>query len=261
MIFFQSLIPSVEGSKDIDVTKEGAVNELKPDQKEIEDLLRYGAYAFIDDGGGDDEDVDIEDLFKEKGKKSKKKGKSLNKSTFNVDEYEKKLSKLNDDDFWKEILPSLEILSVQALEKKLKFDRADIVKNEDSQKEFLENLRKLVNQLLETKRNSRDIFSTEDDETRLRDLMMKFCKVHKMKPEIREEAKKLLRELNQSIEILSYEAKFKEEQQDKDSKKSIENEEEKIPAEEVIPGDDKRNKQRYRRKRKANNNVVYEQGK
>jgi hypothetical protein len=202
--------------------------------------------------------MDIEDLFKEKGKKTKKKGKSLNKSTFNVDEYEKKLSKLNDDDFWKEILPTLEILSVQALEKKLKFDRADIVKNEDSQKEFLENLRKLVNQLLETKKNSADVFSTEDDETRLRDLMMKFCKVHKMNPQIREEAKKLLRELNQSIELLSYEAKFKEEQEEEENKNE-EKDEEKI-HEEVMIGDDKRKQQRFRRKRKANNTIVYDQG-
>lgn len=230
---------------------------MKPDQKEIENLLRYGAYAFLDNDGEDNADLDIEDLFKEKGKKSKKKGKSLNKSTFNVDEYEKKLSKLNDDDFWKEILPTLEILSVQALEKKLKFDRADIVKNEDSQKEFLENLRKLVNQLLETKKNSADVFSTEDDETRLRDLMMKFCKVHKMNPQIREEAKKLLRELNQSIELLSYEAKFKEEQEEEN--KDEEKDEEKIP-DELMAGDDKRKQQRFRRKRKANNNIVYDQG-
>jgi hypothetical protein len=236
--------------------------DLKPDQKEIENLLRYGAYAFIDDGQ-DDEDVDIEELFKNKGKKikcSKKKGKSLNKSIFNVDEYEKKLDKLNDDDFWKEILPTLEVLSVQALEKKLKFDRAEIVKNEDAQTEFLENLRKLVNQLLETKRNSADIFSTEDDETRLRDLMMKFCKVHKMKPEVRDDAKQLLRELNQSIELLSYEAKFKEEEEEKEIEelqaKEQENIEDKIPDDLIY--DEKKGKHRFRRKRKANSNVVYE---
>lgn len=184
--------------------------DLKPDQKEIENLLRYGAYAFIDNEGDNYEEMDIDDLFAKKTKGSKKKGKSLNKSTFNVDEYEKKLDKLNDEDFWKEILPSLETVSVQALEKKLKFDRADIIKNESAQSEFLENLKKLVNQLLETKSKSADVFSTEDDETRLRDLMMKFCKVHKMNAEIREEAKKLLRDLNQSIELLSYEAKLKE---------------------------------------------------
>ena len=122
--------------------------DLKPDQKEIENLLRYGAYAFIDNDGDIIEEMDINELFTKKVKGSKKKGKSLNKSTFNVDEYEKKLDKLNDEDFWKEILPSLETVSVQALEKKLKFDRADIIKNETTQSEFLENLKKLVNQLV-----------------------------------------------------------------------------------------------------------------
>lgn len=245
---------------------DGIINELKPDQKEIENLLRYGAYAFLENDDENVEDMDIEDLFKKtKGKGSKKKGKSLNKSTFNVDEYEKKLNKLNDDDFWKEILPTLEVLSVQALEKKLKFERADIIKSEESQKEFLENLRKLSNQLLETKQKSADVFSTEDDETRLRDLMMKFCKVHKMKPEIRDEAKKLLRELNQSIELLSYEAKFKEEQKEKEEQQK-ENEDisdnNKEDQDEIMITDEKgRNKQRVRRKRKANNNVIYDQGK
>jgi hypothetical protein len=248
-----------KGSKDIDVTKEGALGDLKPDQKEIENLLRYGAYAFIDEGGEDIADMDIEDIFKKKAKTSKKKGKSLNKSTFNVGDYEKKLDKLNDDDFWKEILPTLEVLSVQALEKKLKFDRADIVKNEEAQKDFLENLRKLVNQLLDQKKNSADIFSTEDDETRLRDLMMKFCKVHKMKPEIREEAKKLLRELNQSIELLSYEAKLKEEQKEKEEQSKEQEKDDEQMALEVQDKEDKRSKQRVRRKRKANNNVVYDQ--
>lgn len=236
--------------------------DLKPDQKEIENLLRYGAYAFIDNDGDIIEEMDINELFTKKVKGSKKKGKSLNKSTFNVDEYEKKLDKLNDEDFWKEILPSLETVSVQALEKKLKFDRADIIKNETTQSEFLENLKKLVNQLLETKSKSADVFSTEDDETRLRDLMMKFCKVHKMNAEIREEAKKLLRDLNQSIELLSYEAKLKEDVGEEEEKiKEIEEVEDKIPEDIYLPNDKRGNKQRMRRKRKVNANVVYDQGK
>lgn len=236
--------------------------DLKPDQKEIENLLRYGAYAFIDNEGDNIEEMDIDELFSKKTKGCKKKGKSLNKSTFNVDEYEKKLDKLNDEDFWKEILPSLETVSVQALEKKLKFDRADIIKNESAQSEFLENLKKLVNQLLETKSKSADVFSTEDDETRLRDLMMKFCKVHKMNAEIREEAKQLLRDLNQSIELLSYEAKLKEDIGEEEEKvKEIEEVEDKIPDDMYLPNDKSRNKQRMRRKRKVNANVVYDQGK
>ena len=246
----------------MDITKEANSKDMKPDQKEIENLLRFGAYAFLDEDGEDIADMDIEDIFKKKTKSKKKKGgKSLNKSTFNVEEYEKKLDKLNDDEFWKEILPNLEVLSVQALEKKLKFERADIIKNEDAQKDFLESLRKLVNQLLETKKNSADVFSTEDDETRLRDLMMKFCKVHKMKPQVREEAKQLLRELNQSIELLSYEAKFKEEKEEEERKEE-ENPDEAQPVEEQPPQpEEKRGKHRVRRKRKANNNVVYDQGK
>ena len=61
--------------------------------------------------------MDIDDIIGKKSKKKNKKGKHLSKSTFNVDEYEEKLEKLDDDAFWKEILPSLETVSVQALEK------------------------------------------------------------------------------------------------------------------------------------------------
>ena len=245
--------------------------EFKPDQKEIENLLRYGAYAFIEGEGDDIENMNIDDILTKNGKGKKgKKGKHLSKSTFNVDEYEKKLDKMNDDDFWKEILPSLDTVSVQALEKKLKFDRADIIKNEDAQKEFLKNLIKLKDQLLEQKAKSADIFSTEDDETRLRDLMLKFCKVHKMNKEVREQAKKCLRDLNQSIEVISYEAKFKEEKgtggwtwKRTAHQKENNNQEVDDKSNEEILGDEEkvRSKQRVRRKRKANNNIVYDQGK
>lgn len=238
----------------------GDSSEYKPDQKEIENLLRYGAYAFIEGEGDDVENMNIDDILTKSNKKKMKKGKHLSKSTFNVDEYEQKLDKLNDDDFWKEILPNLETVSVQALEKKLKFERNDIIKNEDAQKEFLENLKKLKDQLLETKAKSADIFSTEDDETKLRDLMLKFCKIHKMNPEVKEEAKQCLRDLNQSIEVLSYEVKFKEEK----DQTELENEEkddnvDKI-EEDIMMADETRGKQRVRRKRKVNTNVVYDQG-
>lgn len=257
------IILCIEASKEIDMA-DSNLPDLKPDQKEIENLLRYGAYAFIDNDGEDIQNMDIDDILKkEKGKGKQRKGKHLSKSTFNVDEYEARLDKLNDDEFWKEILPNLETMSVQALEKKLKFDRTEIVKNEEAQREFLNNLMKLKNQLLETKANSADIFSTEDDETRLRDLMMKFCKVHKMNTEIREEAKKCLRDLNQSIEVLSYEAKFKEEKEitEQDNTVKVDETEEKMTEDLLVAEEKARNKQRMRRKRKANANIVYDQGK
>mmetsp|Transcript_34107 Transcript_34107/g.33668 ORF Transcript_34107/g.33668 Transcript_34107/m.33668 type:complete len:102 (+) Transcript_34107:4480-4785(+) len=87
--------------------------------------------------------------------------------------------------------------------------------------------------------------------------MMKFCKVHKMKAGVREEAKQLLRDLNQSIELLSYEAKFKEEKDE--AKKEEESAAEAKAEEPVAQTEEKRGKARVRRKRKANNNVVYDQ--
>ena len=83
-----------------------------------------------------------------------------------------------------------------------------------------------------------------------------------MNAEIREEAKKLLRDLNQSIELLSYEAKLKEDVGEEEEKiKEIEEVEDKIPEDIYLPNDKRGNKQRMRRKRKVNANVVYDQGK
>ena len=92
--------------------------------------------------------------------------------------------------------------------------------------------------------------------------MLKFCKVHKMNPSIREEAKKCLRDLNQSIEAIGYEAKFKEEkEQEEQSKENNKEENENEKSEDNVINEEKvRSKQRVRRKRKANNNVVYDQG-
>ena len=83
-----------------------------------------------------------------------------------------------------------------------------------------------------------------------------------MKPEIRDDAKKLLRELNQSIELLSYEAKFKEEQKEEEEKNKGDdnNSDDKMLDDSLITDEKQRAKQRVRRKRKANNNIVYDQG-
>ena len=87
------------------------LTDLKQDSKEIENLLKFGAYAFVD-GEANGEDVknkDIDEILATGKKKefSYNKGVyTLQKSTFNASKYEKgALPDVNDPNFWNKVLP------------------------------------------------------------------------------------------------------------------------------------------------------------
>lgn len=89
-----------------------SLSDFKQDSKEIENLLKYGAYAFLDnEGKGDDEDIknkDIDEILATGKKKefSYNKGVyTLQKSTFNALKYEKGMPDFNDPEFWNKALP------------------------------------------------------------------------------------------------------------------------------------------------------------
>lgn len=89
-------------------------DDKKASPEEIENLLRYGAFAFLGQDQEEEEDEDgskthmkIEDILANKGKDKKagKKGHTVHKSSFNVKEDKGgKSSKgkldVNDKDFW-----------------------------------------------------------------------------------------------------------------------------------------------------------------
>jgi hypothetical protein len=86
---------------------------LKQDSKEIENLLKYGAYAFMDnedEGGVDMKNKDIDEILATGKKKEFTYSKgvyTLQKYTFNASKYEKKgcLPDINDPKFWDKALP------------------------------------------------------------------------------------------------------------------------------------------------------------
>jgi hypothetical protein len=98
---------------------------MKINPKEIENLLKYGAYAFLEDGSGENiANTHIEDILSKSSNKSKEykmtKGLyTLQKSTFNVQEGGRSSTKkgesasktksnapnVNDPDFWEKVLP------------------------------------------------------------------------------------------------------------------------------------------------------------
>jgi hypothetical protein len=79
-------------------TDEQIENKNKPSTEEIENLLRFGAYALLDKSNDNIREMGIEDILK---KNSAQEGDALQFSNFDVDE---KAPKVSDEDFWEKIL-------------------------------------------------------------------------------------------------------------------------------------------------------------
>ncbi len=111
------------------------LTELKQDSKEIENLLKYGAYAFIDNEGEDDQinfNKDIDEILATGKKKEFTYSKgiyTLQKSTFNASKYEK-LPDVDDPDFWNKVMPFDSIISISVLEKRFKKEKKEMGKND-----------------------------------------------------------------------------------------------------------------------------------
>ena len=110
----------------------------KPSTEEIENLLKFGAYAFLDDQEDKEEmKKSIDEILKDNTvkKDDKKGGYSF---SFEVDE------KLEDKEFWQKMLPNLETVSIQAMEKMMRAGKFEIIKDEANMREYLKNLKVLV---------------------------------------------------------------------------------------------------------------------
>jgi hypothetical protein len=116
--------------------------ELKINPKEIENLLKYGAYAFLDDGSGENiANTHIEEILSKNQTREYKATKglyTLQKSTFNVNEggrsstqKGKNIPNVNDPNFWDKVLP-FEGFNPKQLNRKFKSKKADILKTKDT---------------------------------------------------------------------------------------------------------------------------------
>lgn len=166
--------------------------ELKQDSKEIENLLKYGAYAFIDNEGEDNDQVnfnkDIDEILATGKKKEFTYNKglyTLQKSTFNARKYEN-LPDFEDPEFWNKVLPFESIISISMLEKKLKKDKKEMAKSEKMQKEFFKDLEIVFNDFMDAKFDVKTSAASkkqlENDEENLREILKKMIKLSGMKP-------------------------------------------------------------------------------
>jgi hypothetical protein len=185
-----------------------ALTDLKQDSKEIENLLKYGAYAFMDQEGGEGgEDVknkDIDEILATGKKKEFQYNKgvyTLQKSTFNASKYEKggALPDVNDPEFWNKVLPYDQIISISVLEKKFKKEKKEIAKSEKEQKEFIKDLEIVFNDFMDAKFDAKMTAASrktiESDEETLREMLKKLIKLAGMKSVYVEKCKEWVREM------------------------------------------------------------------
>lgn len=181
------------------------LTEIKQDSKEIENLLKYGAYAFIDNEGEDNDHLnfnkDIDEILATGKKKefSYTKGLyTLQKSTFNASKYEK-LPDVNDPDFWNKVMPFESIISISVLEKKFKKEKKEMAKNEKLQKEFFKDLEIVFNDFIDAKFDVKTSSATkkqlEADEEKLREILKKMIKLNGVKLLYVEKCKEWLRDM------------------------------------------------------------------
>lgn len=142
----------------------------KVDPAEVEKLLKYGAYAFLDEEQGEGSEnaantaVKIEDILKNKGEK-----KGVQKTSFNVQGDSGKAStkkggsglKINDPNFWEKVLP-FDGFNPKQLLRKFKQKRNDLASTHESQKKFLKDIQKCTDDLVAAKQVDPSFVIDED---------------------------------------------------------------------------------------------------
>ena len=172
----------------------------KVNPEEVEKLLKYGAYAFLEDEEdpelANQSSMKIEDILKgKKEKKGKEKAYTLQKSTFNVDDPEKKNSgknsatkvkeklNVNDPNFWEKVLP-FDGYNPKQLMRKFRAKKNEIVKTKEAQSKFLKDIAHCVKELLEAKANNPTLTIDED----IFDLLKRISKMKSFEHKYRDKA-------------------------------------------------------------------------
>jgi hypothetical protein len=148
----------------------------KINPEEVEKLLKYGAYAFMDEEENEAEkeakNIKIEDILKGRDKKkTTKQAYTLQKTSFNVQEVSAKDSgrtsaskatagtkeetkkeklNINDPNFWEKVLP-FDGYNPKQLSRKLKSSRQDILATKESMNKFITDCSNCVEKLIEAR--------------------------------------------------------------------------------------------------------------
>lgn len=142
----------------------------------MEKLLKFGAYAFMDEDENEAEkaekNIKIEDILKGRDKKKDKKAYTLQRTTFNANTTAnegsakdsgrtsatkaaapKEKLNINDPNFWEKVLP-FDGYNPKQLARKLRSNRVEILASKESQQKFITDCSNCVDKLLEAKTKS-----------------------------------------------------------------------------------------------------------
>ena len=182
-------------------SENGQADMDKVNPEEVEKLLKFGAYAFLnneddeDDTTGNQSGLKIEDILK--GKKEKKpkekKGYTLQKTTFNAETTKesgknstskpKEKLNINDPNFWEKVLP-FDGYNPKQLMRKFRAKKNEIVKTKESQSKFLKDIAHCVKELCDAKAQNPTIQIDED----IYDLLKRVTKMKAFEHKYRDKA-------------------------------------------------------------------------
>ena len=207
---------------DISVSQTGNLADIKEDPKEIENLLKYGAYAFLNeenDRNHEIENLDIEKLISEAGEGTLKKGVySYEKKTFDVSEHEKNIPDFSNDKFWSKVF-SDDCVSIANLAKKFKNDSRKLLKNDTALNSFLDQLEIATEDLIKSCKSSNTLNELiKDDEEKIRTILEKILKTKTVDILTKERAKEILETITQTI--YTYQSFTKKVRKDLNKKKA-----------------------------------------
>ncbi|CAI2362631.1 unnamed protein product [Moneuplotes crassus] len=173
----------------------GNFNEIKNNPNEVENLLKHGAYAFLNeenDKENDIESLDIDKLIEDAGKGGLKKGYNYEKKTFDVAEHERDIPDFQNDKFWNKIF-SDDIPSVANLEKEFKSNRKKLLKNQEALVIFLDKLDRAIEDLMDSCKNKQTLSDLiKDDEEKIRFILEAVLKSKTVDLDAKERAKDML---------------------------------------------------------------------
>ena len=188
---------------DISASQTGNLGDIKEDPKEIENLLKYGAYAFLNEDNDrqhEIENLDIEKLISEAGEGALKKGiYSYEKKSFDVSEHEKSIPDFSNDKFWSKVF-SDDWVSIANLAKKFKNESRKLLKNDQALNKFLDQLEVATDDLIKSCKSSNTLNELiKDDEEKIRTILERILKTKTVDILTKERAKEILELITQTI--------------------------------------------------------------
>lgn len=184
-------------------SSKGNIGKMKNDQKEVEDLLKYGAYAFLNEDDGKQkeiEDLDIDKIIQMGQQAESKNGAySYDKVKFDTSKEQKNLPDFSNSKFWDKVFAD-DAESIPVLHKRFKNDNKRLMKNDSALTSFLNQLQKSVDVLIKTMQESGIVDElVKEDERKVRYIIDRIFKSKTVETLTKELAGEIMENLTEKI--------------------------------------------------------------